>query len=256
MTFTVAQAQVFFLVLVRVLMILMIAPILGTGRFPAQVRIGLALFLAAMLLPIQPQREQAWEALRFGVCVGQEVVTGLMVGFASTIAFTGVQMAATFIGLQSGFRMASMLNPNLSDVIQQRGSSLEQIYTILVVMLFLTVDGHHWVLVGIQRTFQLVPAGEFALSPFSLDRLLALTGMMFDTALFLAIPVLGTLLLVSLALAIVARAVPQVQVVFLGAPLKMGLGMLTLGFAIPWMAVFIVERFSRLVDDMLIFVAP
>lgn len=256
MTFTIAQAQIYFLVLVRVLMILMIAPILSTGRYPAQVKIGLALFVAAMLMPIQPKPDRTWDALKYAFCVGQEVLTGLLVGFASTITFTGIQMAATYIGLQTGFRMASMLNPNLSDVIQQRGSSLEQIYMIVVVLLFLAIDGHHWVFLGLQRTFELVPAGEFALSPLSLDRLLALMDMMFDTALFLAIPVLATLLLVSIALAIIARAVPQVQVFFLGAPLKMGLGIVTLTLALPWMAVFIVERLSKLVDDMLIFVAP
>jgi len=87
------------------------------------------------------------------------------------------------------------------------------------------------------------------------DRLLVLGSMMFNSALFIAMPVLGTQLLVTVALAIISLAVPQVPVIFVGGPLKMGLGIIALMLALPWMAGFIVEKLSRVIDDMLIFVA-
>jgi len=63
---------------------------------------------------------------------------------------------------------------------------------------------------------------------------------------------MGTLLLLDVALAIISRAVPQVQVFFVGAPLKMVLALVTLIVALPWMAGYIVDRLGRVIDDMVI----
>ncbi len=255
MTISVADAQLFFLMLVRVLAITMVTPVLSTRRYPAQAKIGLALFLTWILFPVQPRPDQPWEVLSYCLAVSQELVTGLLAGFASLATFAGLQMAGTYIGLQSGIRMANMLNPRLSDIVQVQGSALEQIYAMVVVLLFFLVGGLHLVILGIQQTFQIVPAGQFALSPLALDRLLVLGSMMFNSALFIAMPVLATQLLVSVALAIISRVVPQVPVIFVGGPLKIGLGIITLMLALPWMASFIVQKLSRMIDDMLIFVA-
>ena len=240
---------------VRVLTVTMVTPVLSTGRYPAQVKIGLAFFLTWILFPMQPRLDGPWEALAYGLAISRELLTGFLAGFASLMTFAALQMAGTFIGLQSGSRMASMLNPRLSDIVQVQGSALEQIYAMVVVLLFLVIGGHRLVILGIQKTFELLPPGQLALSPFAFDRLTVLTGTMFNTALFIAMPVLGTQLLVSLALAIISRVVPEVPVIFLGAPLKVGVGAITLMLALPWMAAFIVEKLSRVIDDMLIFVA-
>ena len=255
MTISIADAQQFFLMLVRVLAITMVTPVLSTGRYPVQVKIGLAFFLTWILFPVQPRLDESWETLAYCVAISRELLTGLLAGFGSLLTFVAIQMAATFIGLQSGMRMASMLNPKLSDIVQVEGSALEQLYSLVVVLLFFVVGGHHLVILGIQRTFDMVPAGQFALSALAFDRLMELTGMMFNAALFIAMPVLATQLLVSLALAIISRVVPQVPVIFVGAPLKIGLGTITLMLALPWMASFIVNKLSQVIDDMLIFVA-
>jgi len=254
-TISIAEAQRFFLMLVRVLAITMVTPVLSTDRYPAQAKIGLAFFLTWTLLPVGSAPAEPWEALSYCLAISRELLTGLLAGFASLMTFVGLQMAATYIGLQSGIRMANMLNPKLADIVEVQGSALEQIYSLVVVLLFFLVGGHHLVILGIQRVFEMVPVGEFILSPLSLDRLMELTGMMFNTALFIAMPVLGTQLLVSLALAIVSRVVPQVPVVFLGAPLKMGLGIATLMLGLPWMVGFIASKLTLVIDEMLIFAA-
>jgi len=254
-TVSIADVQIFFLMFVRVLAITMVTPMLSTRRYPAQVKIGLAFFLTLILFPMQPKPDQPWQALAYGLAVSRELLTGLLAGFASLITFAGLQMGATFIGMQSGTRMANMLNPKLSDIVQVQGSALEQLYTVVVALLFLLVGGHHLVILGIQKTFQMMPAGQFTQSPLAIYRLMELTGMMFNTAVFIAMPVMGTQLLVSLALAIISRVVPEVPVIFLGAPLKVGLGAITLLLALPWMTSFIIDNLSRVIDDMLIFVA-
>ena len=252
MTFTIAQVAHLLLATVRVLAIIMVAPVFSTSRYPAPVRIGLAVLLAGVIVSAQPPLEEPWGLFPLAFLVGQEILAGLIVGFCSLIAFVGVQMAATYIGLQSGFRMADMVNPNMPDLVQQQGSALEQVYTVLVVLVFLAVDGHHWIIMGIQRSFELVPAGELALDALAGERLVVLASTLFTIALSIAMPIMGTLLLLDVALAIIARAVPQVQVFFVGAPLKMALGLVTLILALPWMAGYMVDRLGRVIDDMVI----
>ncbi|HHX43207.1 MAG TPA: flagellar biosynthetic protein FliR [Chloroflexi bacterium] len=252
MTFTIAQAEHVLLVTVRVLAITMVAPVFSTSRYPAPAKIGLALVVAGIIVPTLPPIEETWGLFPLAFLVGQEFLVGLIIGFCSLIAFVGVQMAATYIGLQAGFRMADMLNPNMPDLVQQQGSSLEQVYTVLVVLVFLAVDGHHWIIMGIQRSFDLAPVGPLALDGLAGERLVTLASTLFTIALSIAMPIMGTLLLLDVALAIIARAVPQVQVFFVGAPVKMALGLVTLILSLPWMASYMVDRLGRVIDDMLI----
>lgn len=252
MTFTIAQAEHLLLVAVRVLAIILVAPVLSTTRYPAPAKIGLAVLLAGVIASTLPPLREPLGLFPLAFLVGQEFLAGLIIGFCSLVAFVGVQMAATYIGLQAGFRMADMMNPNMPDLVQQQGSALEQVYTVLVVLVFLAVDGHHWIVMGIQRSFDLVPAGQFALEALAGERLAPLSSALFTIALSIAMPIMGTLLLLDVALAIIARAVPQVQVFFLGAPLKMAVGLATLILALPWMASYMVDRLGRLIDDMVI----
>lgn len=249
---TIAQAQQFLLVAVRVLAILMVAPVFSTTRYPLQTKIGLAMVLAGIIVSVQTPPEAPWSTFPLAFAVGIEFVTGFVIGFCSLIAFIGVQMAATYIGMQSGFRMGDMLSPNMPDLVQQQGSSLEQVYTVLVVLLFLAVDGHHWVILGIERSFELVPPGQLSLGTLAAPRLIELVSSLFTIALSIAMPLMGTLLLLDVALAVISRAVPQVQVFFIGAPVKMALGLVMLVITLPWMAGYIIDKLGDVVDDMVI----
>jgi len=249
---TVAQAEHLLLATVRVLAIIMVAPVFSTTRYPALTKIGMVVLVAAVIVSTQPPLGEPWGLFPLAFYVGQEFLVGLIIGFCSLVAFVGVQMAATYIGLQAGFRMADIMSPNMPDLVQQQGSALEQVYTVLVVLIFLAVDGHHWIILGIQRSFELVPAGQLALDALAGERLMTLVSGLFTIALSIAAPVMGTLLLLDVALAIISRAVPQVQVFFVGAPLKMVLALVTLIVALPWMAGYIVDRLGRVIDDMVI----
>lgn len=256
MTFSIAQAEHLLLATARVLAIIMVAPVLSTTRYPALTKIGLAVVLAGIIVSTQPPLEEPLGLFPLAFLVGQEFLTGLVIGFCSLIAFVGVQMAATYIGLQAGYRMADVMSPNMPDIVQQQGSALEQLYTVLVVLLFLAVDGHHWVIMGIQQSFELVPAGQLALDALAGERLIVLTSTIFTIALSISMPIMGTLLLLDVALAIIARAVPQVQVFFVGVPLTMTLGLVTFILSLPWMASYMIDRLGRVIDDMIIVLVP
>ena len=102
----------------------------------------------------------------------------------------------------------------------------------MVIALFLSINGHHLLLQALTQTFKLVPLGTFALTEATIGQLVHLTGTIFVNAIRIALPVIGTLLLTDFSLGLIARAVPQVQVFFLGLPLKLGLSLMTLALTL------------------------
>jgi flagellar biosynthetic protein FliR len=157
-------------------------------------------------------------------------------------------MAAKMMGLQIGFQAANLFDPMSS----APSSALEQFYTLLALMLFLAINGHHWLIVALARTFEIAPLGAFVLTRFTIERLMVLTNETFITAIRIALPVIGTLLLADLGLGLVARAVPQVQVFFLGLPLKMGLGLLVLALTMVVTLPLVKDLLGNMVTNMLV----
>jgi len=255
MSVTVFSLQQLFLILVRVLTVIMLMPVIGTRRCPAVVKVGLALGVSAMLWAVRPRSGQAFSVFALAAATAQELLLGLVTGFAARLTFTGLEMAATYLGLQSGLRMATQLGTGAADVFQDSGSALEQIYLAALALTFLAVDGHHWIILGLDRTLTLVPVGQFALSPLAPERLMTVFAASVTTALSLALPIMGTLLLTDLSLGIVARAVPQVNVFLVGAPLKIALAIAGMALALPWTVNYIADKFTHLFDEMLLFVA-
>jgi len=98
----------------------------------------------------------------------------------------------------------------------------------MAVVVFLSLGGHHALIAGLAQSFDAVPVGRFTLAPVLGDRLVALSAVAFGTGLRLALPVVGTMMLVDCAMALVVRAIPQMNVFAVGLPVKMVVGFLTL----------------------------
>lgn len=243
-----------FLIFVRVLAVLATAPIFSNQSVPAIAKIGFAGLLSLILMPAPETQVSGALAsvpagmLPFLLIVAQEILIGVTVGFVSNLVFVTVGMAASMMGLQIGFRAANLFDPFTN----APTSALEQFYTLLAVALFLTINGHHWFIRALARTFDVAPLGSFVLNNIRLEYLVALTGETFVTAARIALPVIATLLLADLGLGLVARAVPQIQVFFLGLPLKMGLGLLTLAFVLSLTIPIVKELFADMAADILV----
>jgi len=215
----------------------MTAPIFSHRGIPSLAKIGFAGLLSLLLLPAIPADQYPAftnlpdDAPPFILMIAQELLIGVLIGFVSNLVnlvFVAVDMAARMMSLQIGFQAANLFDP-LSNA---PTSALEQFYTLLALTLFLTIDGHHGLMIALARTFEIAPLGNFILTGLTVQRLLLFTNETFITAMRLALPIVGVLLLTDLGLGLIARAVPQVQVFFLGLPLKMGLGLLILAFTL------------------------
>ncbi|MCG3210084.1 MAG: hypothetical protein FOGNACKC_03713 [Anaerolineae bacterium] len=242
-----------FLIFVRVLAVLMTAPLFSNRVIPTLVKIGFAAIFSLIMLPLpvtasaQHLAAIANSLTMFTLAVAQEVLLGVLMGFVANLVFIAVEIAASMMGLQAGFKAGEIFNPFTNS----SSSALDQFYTLVAIALFLAVNGHHMLITAMVRTFELTPPGTFALEQISLDRLLAIFNQSFGTGVLLALPVVGTLLLTDVGLGLVARVVPQIQVFFVGLPLKVGLGFLTLALTMSITLPVIRDLFSNISRNIL-----
>lgn len=203
-------------------------PFFGGRQVPVLLRLALGALVSAALLPASaalatsPTDGPAYAAL-----LVREVVLGLAIGFVVNLAAQAVQFAAGLVDVQVGFSFASTVDPMLGD----QSALLERFYTSLAVLVFLASDAHHLFLQALSRLFDVVPVGTFGITGTTAERMVQLTGALFAAVLGLALPVVGPLLVVDLAIAVMARAMPQLNVLAVNLPAKILVGMLILGLA-------------------------
>ena len=251
MTISVAQAQLFFLAFTRIMAVIIHVPVLGGQNIPSQVRIGLGFILAMVLIPWQPlpPEAEAIGAFSYGAAIFKEIVIGTLIGFAADLTFGAIQVAGAAMGIGSGFESSRIFNPALGEA----GSAFDQIFVMTAAMIFLVIDGHHIFLIALQNTFKVIPlAGPL---PFDgMEEVLRATSVFISAGIHMALPVMAALVLTDLTLGLLARVAPQVQVYFLGLPVKVVVAMLALGMTFAVIFPYLATLFKTMSENMLAFV--
>jgi len=248
MTISIAQTQMFLLALTRIMAITMQVPVLGGQTIPTQVRVGLGLMLTALLMPWQilPASADALPLLGLTMAVGRELIIGFLAGFAAALTFNMLQIAGEMMALGSGFGSGRILNPTLGD----SGSAMDQLYVMIAMLIFLVLNGHHSVLLAIHQTFVVLPINH-PLPEISGVVLINMTAQLIAAGVQIALPVVGALLMTDITLGLLARVAPQVQVFFLGLPLKIAIGMFALGLVFSISMPFVTDTFASMGGRML-----
>lgn len=244
--------MVFLLVLVRCSAIFLVAPVLGNANVPARAKVGLATLLALIITPMLLDTELPKDLATFWVLVPTvlaELLLGLTIGFLAQLFFVAVQFAGQIVGLQMGFGMASVFDPMAGAQVSVVG----QLYMLLGVLVFLLLDGHHWVLIALQKSFTTVPLGSFALDARAVQTVITASNDMFWVALMIMAPVMGVLVLGEVAMAIVARILPQMNIFVASFPVKIGLGVLTMALSFPLLVGFLAGQTERTFAGVLAF---
>jgi flagellar biosynthetic protein FliR len=246
---------VFLLVLVRASAIFLVAPVLGNASVPARVKIGLSAMLALIVTPMlldQPLPKDLSSFWFLLPAVLSELLLGVMIGFLAQLFFVAVQFAGQMVGTQMGFGMASIFDPMAGSQVSVVG----QFYMLLGVLVFLLLDGHHWVLIALQKSFTAVPLGTFTFDEKALQTVVAASNDMFWVALMIMAPVLGVLVLGEVAMAIVARILPQMNVFVASFPVKIGLGVMTMALSFPLLVGYLAGQTERTFATVLSILTP
>lgn len=248
MTVSVPQAQIFFLALTRVLALLIQVPVLAGRSTPDPIKLGLGLLITIVIVPWQPLPADAptLDLINFTSAIFREILIGTLAGFASTLIFGALQVAGTLMGLGSGFSAGQILNPTFGDT----GSAMDQVFVILATLLFLVMDGHHVFLIGMRRIFLAIPINQ-PLPSLDMARFVGMSSELITAGVQMSLSVMGILLLTDIAMGLLARIAPQIQVYFLGMPVKIGVGIIVLGLSLTALFPVISDMFRSMLPRML-----
>ncbi|GAB4475429.1 MAG: flagellar biosynthetic protein FliR [Anaerolineales bacterium] len=244
-----AQFQAFFLTFTRIMATIIHVPVLAGRSIPNPIKIGFGLILAIFMTPLNYAAfgRSGLDLIAFTIAIGKELLIGTLAGYTANLAFGALSIAGNLIGLGSGFAAAQILNPAL----EEQGTPLDQILVVTSFLIFLAINGHHSFLLGLQKTFEVLPINS-DLPTLAQEPVLQLTASLIKIGVQMSFPLLATLLLTDLALGLLARVAPQIQVFFLGIPLKIGLGIFALAVSIPALSPLIRSIFGNIAPQMLL----
>jgi flagellar biosynthetic protein FliR len=240
------QLQIFFLIFFRVAAILMSMPIINGNSIPFLFKFGLALGASIVLFPLLDLKvfPVLTDLSSFVVGAVGEILLGVIIGMAVNLIFVGLQIAGQLSGYQMGMALAEVIDPADGEQIPL----LAQFFQIFAFLIFLTVNAHHWFLRALADSFHLVPPLGFKLSGSLIEQLMRVAGNMFVIAIKVGAPVIAALLLTTIALGLIARTVPQMNVFFVAMPLKIMIGLMFVGFSLPYLSSFLNAVFRKLGD--------
>jgi flagellar biosynthetic protein FliR len=218
--------------LARILAFIASAPILGNPSLPARVKIALGLLITLLVAPLLPMPPDIAPASAAGMLVlAQQILVGLAMGFALHVVFHAAEMAGELIGLQMGLGFATLYDASVPGMIPVVGQFLGVVFSLA----FLAVNGHLMLVAALVESFNLLPVAAMS-APSGLLGLVRWSGNIFVFGLTLAMPLLAALLVTNLALAVLTRAAPQLNVFAVGFPLTILVGLLALVLALPYFA--------------------
>lgn len=241
LTYSLDRLEIWFLMLFRIGSMLMVFPFYGYGTVPPMARLALSVLITSLLLPIYETGAQlvlGAGLLYFFAAIFREVLIGLAIGFSTTFLFVGAMYAGQMVGHTMGFSIVNSIDPQT----EQRMPLIGQIYNLLVLLLFVIMNGHHFLLMALDESFVAIPIGTGILSNTSIAGIARLSADIFTLGVKIGAPVLVAILIAEVALGVVARTVPQMNVWLIGFPLKIGIGLLTMGLSLS-MLVYVFQHF-------------
>jgi len=241
------RAEIFFLVLVRLTAFFMVAPIFSVRSIPVLARVGLAMLLAFLLFPTlsAPQPVFASE-LAYALAALREALVGLALGYLAALLLATVQVGGELLDVHMGLSMANLMDPQYGMPVSLWG----QFFTLLGLLLFLQFDGHHIILLALGESFRILPPGSAQFSGVLVQDVVRIWGDVMRWSLRLALPVIGILLIADIALSLVARTVPQLNVFILSFPIKLGLGLLVVILILPFFAAAVSNLLGQMERDL------
>lgn len=249
------EALTFFAVLVRYGVLFAIVPILGDRMIPMPIKILSTVGITAALYPalvsshtINPELAALWSSTssKLIYTIGLESIFGLALGFCSKLVFDGVQFGANLVGNFMGFAAASQFDPHQ----ESQSEVVAQLQMTIAMLLFLVMDGHHLFLHAAMDSYKIVGIGQLNLGSLFAQQLIQMTGDTFILGLQLAAPIAISLFLVNVVYGIMAKNMPQMNILVLSFSVSALVGLLIMMLSLPEYASVLGEHFSFLIEKM------
>ncbi|MFP4684047.1 MAG: flagellar biosynthetic protein FliR [Ectothiorhodospira sp.] len=218
---------------VRITGMFLAAPIFGAGMIPVRVRIVLALLLALFVAPLLPETPAIQPFSLEGLAVTvQQILIGVSMGFILQMVMSALTMAGESIALSMGLGYASMVDPGMGVQVPV----VSQIFVIMGTLLFLSMNGHLFMLDMLVQSFTLLPVAVDGLTRVDFWTVVQFGSTMYVGAVLVGLPVVAGMLMVNLSMGVITRASPQLNIFAVGFPMMILLGFLLILFSLPALA--------------------
>jgi flagellar biosynthetic protein FliR len=223
----------------RIGAMLMAMPVLGTRMVPTRIKVITTFVISVFVLPLLPPIPEVEALSLSGLFISvQQILIGFAMGFTLQLVFGALMIAGEAIAMSMGLGFASMIDPN-------NGVSVPVIAQLLVIigtLLFLALGGHLLLIQLVVNSFQSLPISPTGLERESFWAIVNWGSQMFIGAIWVAIPALVSMLVVTLALGVMTRAAPQLNIFSVGFPVTMFLGFIIIMLILPG----ILPRFNKM----------
>lgn len=229
--FTQAQVILFGLIMMRMLAFVTSSAFFGAPNISAQVKILFSLTFTSIMFPLVSIQSVDYllvsnELIHLTL---REIVIGLMLGFLTRMFFFTVSMVGEFTSISMGLNSAQLFNPMMGSM----GGAMEQFYSIIGILIFLGIDGHHIFLAAIAQSYQMVPVAMMSLNLKPFAEMAIFGQELLILSVKLCAPIVVAMLLSNIAMGILGRAVPQINVMVTSQPVNMMIGLAVLIVCLP-----------------------
>jgi flagellar biosynthetic protein FliR len=242
------QMGFFFLLFIRISGFTVVAPIFSSRNVPAYIKIGFSLAIAYILYPLfyNAQVKIPESIFPYIVVIAEEFVVGLVIGLASAMIFYAIQGAGNILDMQIGFGIVNVFDPLSGQQLPLVGN----FKYMLALIVFLATNGHHVLLTALVESFKLVPVTGVVFHTELAGIFVDMVVELFVIALKISLPVLVALLLTDMALGVLARTMPQMNVFVVGLPGKIIVGIFVLSLALPAYVAFLEVMFNGMYSNI------
>lgn len=251
-----ANLVIFVLVMARLSGMVVAAPFISTIPCPPQTKAILVFLVAFIMYPMVAA--SATGAVFSGVLdlpsliilLLKEVAIGALIGFCANLIFVGIQMAGQMLAMQMGLAISDVLDP----VTQQNVPVLGQFYMFIACLTFLFINGHVWLFSSIYNSYKIVPIDyNFIFSGPLVEKVIFLTGQIFNIAFELIVPIYAVLIITAMVLGLMSKALPHMNVFMVALPIKIFIGLALMAMFIMPTANYlagVMENFLKGIDSM------
>ena len=238
----------FLQVFTRVSALFVSAPVFGSREIPNQVKAGLAAILSLVLLPlVKTSLGESVPTTVFGMAatlLGQALI-GLLIGFVVSLLFVAVRIGGELIDYQMGFTQAATFNPQFNESVSPIAAFQYQ----YALVLYLLGNGHWLLLASLERSFIKLPVAQLSLSGLT-GSFTDVTFGMLVAGIQIAAPAGAVLLVTDIAFAFLNKAMPSMQVFYVGMPVKVLVGLTVVAAVLPLLTYVVAHLIAGSPDEI------
>ncbi|MBN1225618.1 MAG: flagellar biosynthetic protein FliR [Deltaproteobacteria bacterium] len=239
----------FFLIFIRISVVLFMLPFFSSRTIPVLSKAGLAFIITIIIFPVISYKLNEFPETTWGVVqlIISELLVGMILGLTVQVFFEAVSMMGQLVGFQTGFAIVNILDPQSGT----QTSILSNMAYMVAMVLFLTLNGHYILLGAIRESFEIINVGSLSLNKRLFNVIMGVSAEMFVLAVKIGSPAIAALLLTKVLFGLITKLIPQMNIMIVAFPVQIVIGLIFFGISMI-VLLMIMERYVGDLDLLLI----